>query len=207
MAIDISEAKLERNKFGLWAGWALATGAGMLIGFLPAEPLANALSLNMAKVLVPLIAGFLIGFFQWLLLRGYMTNSAGWIASAGFGWMAGYALGLLVIRWLSGGALETVVGYAVFGLIVGIVQWPMLRREIPHLLTWAIANIIGWTIAGLIAQTAAGPLYLSLGLTPEIAAALIAGLTGLIAGAITGVAFIWIVSQPDRTPPAVESRT
>jgi hypothetical protein len=202
MTIDISEAKLERNKFGLWAGWALATALGMLIGFLPAELLAEALGLGFARVLVPLIAGFLIGFFQWLLLRGYLTESADWIPSAGLGWMAGYALGLLVIRTLSGSAWETILGYIVFGLIVSVVQWPVLRREIPSLLPWAIANIIGWTIAYLIAQSAAGSLYLSLGLQPEITAVIIAGLSGLIAGAITGIALIWIVRQPERTPPA-----
>jgi hypothetical protein len=202
MAIDISEAKLERNKLGLWAGWAIATGAGMLLGFLPSELLADTLSLGVARVLAPLIAGILIGFFQWLLLRSYLTDSADWIPSAGLGWMAGYALGLLVIRTLSGSAWETVFGYVVFGLIISAVQWPVLRREIPSLLPWAIANIIGWTLAYLIAQYVAGNLYLSLGLAPEITAAIIAGLSGLIAGAITGIALIWIVRQPERTQPA-----
>jgi hypothetical protein len=206
MTIDISEAKLERNKFGLWAGWALATGAGMLLGFLPAEPLADLFNLGVARVIVPLLAGVLIGLLQWLLLRPFLTSAADWIISAGFGWMAGYALGLLVIRSLAGGMLEAVIGYIVFGVIVSALQWPVLRREIPSLLPWLIANVIGWTAAFLVGQFAGSQLYLASGLAPEITAAIIAGISGLVAGAITGLAFIWIVRQPEagRVQPARE---
>lgn len=198
MTIDISEAKLERNKLGLWVGWMLATGAGMLLGFLPAAPLADLLTLGVAMIVIPLFAGVVIGFLQWLLLRGFLTHSSEWIVAGGLGWMAGYALGLLVIRTLARGTWETVLGYIVFGVIVSLLQWPVLRREIPSLLPWVIANVVGWTAAFLMGQLAGGSLYLSTGLPPELTAALIAGLTGLMAGAITGLALIWIVRKPER---------
>jgi hypothetical protein len=33
-SIDIDEAKVARNEFGLWLGWTVATAIGMLIGYL-----------------------------------------------------------------------------------------------------------------------------------------------------------------------------
>ena len=35
MAIDINEARVARNEFGMWLEWTLATAFGMLLGFLP----------------------------------------------------------------------------------------------------------------------------------------------------------------------------
>ena len=34
MSIDIDEAKVKRNEFGLWIAWTLATTLGMLVGYL-----------------------------------------------------------------------------------------------------------------------------------------------------------------------------
>lgn len=200
MSIDISEAKLERGKTGLWIGWTAVTGLGLALGFLPAEPLAELLGLGIAQVIAPLIAGIWIGFLQWLLLRAYVTNVRDWIPNAGVGWMGGYALGLLTIRTLAGGFWEGVIGYAMFGVVVCLVQWPTLRREIPSLPAWMGANVIGWTAAFVIGQML-GSLYLELQVQPEVTAAMISGISGLTAGAITGAALIWIVRQPERPAP------
>lgn len=197
MSIDINEAELERGKTGLWIGWTAVTGLGLALGFLPAEPLADLLGLGVAQVIAPLIAGIWIGFLQWLLLRAYVTNVRDWIPNAGAGWMGGYALGLLTIRTLAGGFWEAVVGYILFGIVVSVVQWPTLRREIPNLPLWMLANVIGWTAAFVISQLL-GTLYLQLSIPPELTAAIISGISGLTAGAITGAALIWIVRQPER---------
>jgi hypothetical protein len=197
MAVDINEAKLERGKVGLWVGWTAVTGLGMALGFLPAEPLAELLGLGMAQVIAPLIAGIWIGFLQWLLLRAYITNIHDWIPNAGAGWMGGYALGLLTIKTLAGGFWQAVFGYIMFGILVSVVQWPTLRREIPSLPTWIAANVLGWTAAFVIGQLLGG-LYLQMNVQPEVTVALISGISGLAAGAITGAALIWIVRQPER---------
>lgn len=196
--IDINEAKVIQNPLGLWLGWMLATAIGMMIGFLPAEAVADLLNLGWAKVLIPLFAGALIGFLQWIVLRSYLTHATDWITSAAVGWMAGYAVGLLVIKSLASGFGQTFIGYVIFGIIVSVIQWPVLRREIPALLPWAVANVIGWTSGFIVGQWIGGSLYLNSGLKPEISAALIAGISGLIAGAIIGAVLVWIVRQPER---------
>ena len=75
MTIDIDEVKVERNELGLWLGWTLATAGGMLLGFLPTILLVNVLNLGLAQIAVPVLAGTVIGFAQWLVLRRYITAS------------------------------------------------------------------------------------------------------------------------------------
>ncbi len=78
MTIDIDEVKVERNELGLWLGWTLATAGGMLLGFLPTILLINVLNLGLAQIAVPVLAGTVIGFAQWLVLRRYVTASTRW---------------------------------------------------------------------------------------------------------------------------------
>lgn len=197
MTIDIDEAKVERNEFGLWLGWTLATAGGMFIGFLPALLLVNVLSLGVAQIIVPVLAGTLIGLAQWIVLRNFLTAHSDWILASGTSWAVGYVLGLLLIQHMPVSILGGLAGYLLFGAIVALVQWPLLRREIPHLLVWMAASAIGWA-AGFWASQAVLPLFFNGSLIPPAVSTTVLSVTsGLVAGAITGVALIWIVRKPD----------
>jgi hypothetical protein len=197
MTIDIDEAKVERNEFGLWLGWTLATAGGMLLGFLPALLLVNVLSLGLAQIVVPALAGTLVGLAQWVALRRFLTAHSDWILASGTSWAVGYILGLFLIQNMPNTVLGSISGYLLFGAIVAIVQWPLLRREIPHLLVWIIASAIGWT-AGFWASRVVLPLFYNGSLiAPAVSTTVIAVTTGLVAGAITGIALVWIVRKPD----------
>lgn len=202
MTIDLDEAKIRKNEFGLWAAWMLATFGGMLIGFLPGKLIADAIGLGVAYIVVPLFAGALIGFLQWLALRRFIVGSMDWILTAGAGWAIGYAVGLLVIQGL--GLLPAIAGfwlmlacYALFGLIIALVQWPVLRREIPHIGPWILANVVGWVLGFSIATAVQLALYSQAPAEPWIVSLIVQGISGLIAGAITGLALVWIVRKPD----------
>ena len=198
MTIDIDEVKVERNDFGLWLGWTLATAGGMLLGFLPSLFLVNVLDLGLARIIVPALAGTLVGLAQWLALRRYLTATTDWILAGGTSWAVGYVLGLFLIQLMPASVFAGFIGYLLFGAIVALVQWPLLRREIPHLLVWMIASAIGWA-AGLWTSQVILPLFQT-GPTipPAVSTTVIAVTSGLIAGAITGIALIWIVREPDR---------
>ena len=207
--LDIDEAKVGRNPFGLWLGWTLATVAGMLLGLVPPLAVVELMSLGLARVLVPLWTGFLVGLLQWLVLRRYLTHSVDWVASGGAGWAIGYAVGLLLIRTLDGSPLGTAAGYLLFGAIVAALQWPILRREIPNPLPWVLGSVAGWALGAFL-----GPPAVNLLLGGQLAAdggraaaggvaqvwttAVIAGVTGLAAGGITAGVLLWIVPRPDR---------
>ena len=196
MTIDIDEVKVERNELGLWLGWTLATAGGMLLGFLPTILLVNVLNLGLAQIAVPVLAGTVIGFAQWLVLRRYVTAATQWDWTDGISWAAGYVLGLLLIQLLPSTVFAAFIGYFLFGLIVAVVQWPVLRREIPHVITWLVASALAWA-AGYWASQAVLSLFTDPLIAPAVGTTVIAVTSGLVAGAITGLALIWIVRKPE----------
>jgi hypothetical protein len=196
MTIDIDEVKVERNELGLWLGWTLATAGGMLLGFLPTILLVNVLNLGLAQIAVPVLAGTVIGSAQWLVLRSYVTHNTRWDWTDGISWAAGYILGLLLIQLLPSTVFAAFIGYFLFGVIVALVQWPVLRREIPQVLTWLIASAVAWAV-GYWASQAVLSLFTDPLIAPVVGTAVIAITSGLVAGAITGLALIWIVRKPE----------
>ena len=198
MTIDISESKVAQNEIGMWLEWTLATAFGMLLGFLPSIIFVNGLNLALARIVVPLFAGFLVGLAQWFVLRKYVNGVSDWIWAAGASWAVGYALGLLIINGLTGTGLDAFIGYILFGAIVGLVQWPVLRREIPNVWIWVLANVIGWTTGFFLSQASLDLFFNGPAIAPVASTAVIAGVSGLVAGAITGVALVLIVRQPER---------
>ena len=196
--IDIDEAKVERNEFGLWLGWTLATAIGMLLGFLPSIFLVDVLDLQWARILVPLVAGFLIGLSQWAVLRNYLVESYDWILAGGAGWAFGYALGLFMINALSGTGFGGFVGFVLFGLVVAVFQWPLLRREIPSIWAWVLANVVGWTAGFYLSQGALNLFFNDPAIAPLASTSVTSSISGLVAGAVTGLALVWIVRRPER---------
>jgi hypothetical protein len=198
MAIDLNEAKVARNEFGMWLEWTLATALGMLVGFVSSIALVNLLDLAFARLLVPLVAGSLIGLAQWVVLRKYLNEVVDWILAGGASWAVGYALGLLIINGLTGTGLDGFIGYVLFGIIVAIVQWPILRREIPNAWMWVAANVVGWTTGFYLSQVALDLLFNGPTIDPIASTSVLSGVSGLVAGAITGIALVLIVRKPER---------
>jgi len=140
MTIDIDEAKVERNEFGLWLGWTLAIAGGMLLGFLPTILLVNLLNLGLAQIIVPVLAGTIVGLAHWVALRRFLTASSDWILAGGTSWAVGF---------------------------------------------WASQAVLPWFYTGGL-------------IPPAVSTTVIAVTRGLVAGAITGLALIWIVREPDK---------
>lgn len=198
MTIDINESKVKRNETGLWLAWTFATALGMIVGYLPLALLVGSLDLGVALVIVPIISGTLLGLAQWLVLRPYITKSYDWILNQAVGWVVGFTLGLFVVQLLSKTPLGMLVGFMAFGLIVALFQYPILRREIPHLVSWIVANVIGWTLGAFLSQLMASAFFQNSLPTTFTSVLISVGITGLVAGAITALALIRIVRQPDR---------
>ncbi len=198
MTLDLDEAKVKRNIVQLWLEWTLATTGGMLFGFLLTIPLVNYLNLGFSRVVIPLLTGILTGFSQWIVLRRYLVDHSDWVLGGGTAWAAGYALGLLIIQNLSSTFIGGIVAYLLFGAIVAIVQWQMLRREIPSLLIWVVINSLGWAIGLWASQVVLTAFFHNPVIKPVVSTLVIAGTSGLIAGAITGIALIWIARQPEK---------
>jgi len=198
MTIDIDEAKVQRKGFNLWLAWTLSTTLGMVVGYLPIALIIQDIELGIARIITPLLAGVVIGLAQWIVLRGYITRSYDWILNHAGGWVIGYAIGLFVVQLLSSFPLGALVGFVLFGIIVAVFQWPILRREVPNLWFWILANVIAWTLGAFISQSVAASLNQSTGISLVSNTLITVGVTGLVAGAITALALIWIVRKPER---------
>lgn len=198
MTIDIDETKLKRNEFSLWLAWTIATALGMLIGYLPLAFLVGLVELGIARVIVPIIAGTLLGLAQWLVLRPYISDSFDWVINQAVGWVVGFTIGLYVVQLLSNTPLGMLVGFISFGVIVALFQYPALRREIPYLAAWVLATVTGWTLGAYLSQVVASNFFQNALPTTFTSILVVTGTTGLVAGAITGLALVLIVRQPDR---------
>jgi hypothetical protein len=198
MSIDINETKVASNEFGMWLEWTLATALGMLLGFLPSLILVNILDLALARLIVPLWAGFLIGLAQWVVLRKYVNEASDWVLAAGASWAVGFAMGLLIMNGLTNTGLDGFFGYVFFGIIVAVVQWPVLRREIPNVWMWILSNVVGWTAGFYLSQWSLDLFFDGPTIDPVASTSVLSGVSGLIAGAITGLALILIVRKPER---------
>ena len=207
MSIDIDESKLKGTEFKLGLAWTAATAVGMLVGYLPLAFLVGSLDLGLVRVIVPIITGALLGLAQYLVLRPYIAKSYDWIINQAVGWVVGFAIGLLVVQFLSRTALGMLLGFVAFGLIVSLFQYPALRREIPHLAPWVIANVVGWTLGAYLSQLAAGAFFQSALPTTFSGVLVSVGITGLVAGAVTAVALVWIVRQPDQLDVQVKGQS
>jgi hypothetical protein len=198
MSIDIDEAKVHRNETGLWLGWTLATTIGLIIGYLPAALFINQLDLGLARIIVPLLAGLLIGLAQWLVLRNYVTESTDWVLHLAASWVLGYALGLFIVDLLAGSFLGAVFGYILFGVIIALFQWPILHREVPRIWVWVLANVVGWGLGAFLSQVVIAAVF---GNNPGSLVAITVinmAVTGFVAGLITGIALVLIVREPER---------
>jgi hypothetical protein len=104
----------------------------------------------------------------------------------------------MIVQSLASSLLGMWVGYILFGILIGLVQWPILRREIPHAFTWVIASLVGWAVGAGLSFLIVNLLVTGDQANLTLVAVLDAGLTGLFAGLITGLALYWLVRQPDR---------
>jgi hypothetical protein len=81
---------------------------------------------------------------------------------------------------------------AVFGVVGGILQWLILRRNVPRAGWWLLANLLG-SLVGAIGPFAA----VSISETGNWGLALMAFgvMFGAANGAITGAALVWLLRQ------------
>ncbi|MCB0124676.1 MAG: hypothetical protein KDE58_20615 [Caldilineaceae bacterium] len=186
------------NVSNIWLHWVLANGAAGTVAMLAVLPLV--INLAYARQDIWLIGavggaglGLALGAVQWWLLRRIFLVDALWIALSVVGGALGLAIGMLVADYAAaatvgetisrnratmlatGSALNAATGGLLFGLLLGLGQWLLLRRRVDSAACWIIANAVGWTTAlGLAALV---------GTTGAIGWLLVAG---LINGVLTG---------------------
>ncbi|HXU84363.1 MAG TPA: hypothetical protein VN773_01020 [Verrucomicrobiae bacterium] len=96
--------------------------------------------------------GAILGAGQWLVLRRSLP-AGGWVAAAALGWgLSGIVMGFTAGGSVSGigpdegpvpAAITAVVGPPVVVVVLGLVQWMILRREFTGAGWWPLVNAAG----------------------------------------------------------------
>jgi hypothetical protein len=189
IAARLAIAPQRRPGWRVWFLWLMAGafgwGLGVYLGwFGGGEPktLQAIPTVILAGYLGVAVGGILIGVLQWLVLRRHVTGAGRWVlASLGAVAVVGVVVfGVGVVN----ADLGWVGGVSVFGTVVGVLQWAVLRRQVPRAGWWVLASTAGWVV-GMPLGDVNGP--------PGLGAAY---------GVITGTVLVWLLRRrpPDSDP-------
>jgi hypothetical protein len=128
------------------------------------------------------VGGVLVGVLQWLVLRRYLAQAGRWVL-ASLGATAVFALVVFSLGAFSPDA-GLVGGAVLYGTVVGVLQWLVLRRQATRAGWWVPTSTVGWLV-GIPLGGMLGP--------PGWA----------WYGAITGAALVWLLR---RRPLGSEQR-
>ena len=121
--------------------------------------------------------GAALAVFQWLLLRRHVGGAIRWVLASLLGvFLSAQVVGRVRVFDAD---LGLILGVTLYGMLVGILQWLVLRRQVPRAWLWVPACALSWIIA-IPAGDLNGP--------PGWA----------IFGAITGTVLVWLLRQ-DRS--------
>ncbi len=126
------------------------------------------------------MAGLVTGIVQYALLRRYLPRMGWWVAATTGGWLM-VLLGIALAGWLQWTRSLSSWFWlpVVLGVIMGAVQWMLLRRRLPQAGWWIAASAAGWALWGLLtgATSSFGMFGLwTLGAVPAVATALMLAL-------------------------------
>ncbi len=145
------------------------------------------------------ILGGVFGVVQWLVLWAYFGRlNLLWAPVSFFGWFVGINVILFLVLPLVGPGLGALAGRheaLAYNLVLepvryaalGLAQWLLLRSYLHRAGWWVLASAVG----GLLGTTAA----MGLSYAGAPATFVYAGVPGLIYGAITGAALVWLLGH------------
>lgn len=151
-----------------------------------------------------IIACLLMWLAQWFLLQSYFEKATLWLILSPFGFIAGILFGgftswyvqQVIFASNSFQVRTAEIVLAIMGASVGLLQSYVLRHTKNGPLCWIFISSAAWTLGGI------GFSYSSL-LFFNMANLFIAfvigyAIFGLIYGALTGVALVWILDTPKQ---------
>ena len=205
-----------QTPYRLVALWIWASAAGWFLGYAMGFAVVSGIGFSYPPVretVFGAVVGAGFGLTQYLVLRRRLRYAYWWPITCILGWTLGVFAGELATdRWLGSQAhfiAERVLLGAVIGLIIGAMQWMVVRRSYPQALWWVGVGIPSYLVAlaahGLLIFAVGNSLVRSLtvgagGLMNSLPLYLLPFGLGLIAAVIAWLllrrrldnAFIWV---------------
>jgi len=198
----VPNAMMMNNRLSIqrfWFLWLIASIVGIAAGiiiFWGIAPLLNKLP-HIGSLLFDSILGVVLGAFsgtaQWFILRKYIPRVTWWPVITAFGWVLFWVLeasGILSKLLGERGGIAFVPDFLHFtflGLLVGVLQWLLLRKKVLLAGWWILASVVGTAFGAAFADSIA----LALGGDSPLDF-----LTGSIIWAlITGICMMWLMQH------------
>lgn len=185
IAARLAIAPQRQPGWRVWFLWLLAVsigwGEGVYLGwYTDDEPktLQSVPDVILAGYSGLVVGAMLIGGLQWLVLRRHVVGAGRWVP-ANLGAVAVVGAVILGVGVVDRD-LGWIVGISLFGTVAGLLQWAVLRRQVPLAGWWVAASTAGWVL-GMPFGDLNGP--------PGL---------GAVYGAITATTLVWLMRQPSQ---------
>ncbi len=191
---------------GLPLGFVFVAVAGWIIGVHEgSDSIILKLGLDNAAAFVFIVA--VVSLMQWLALRRFVRRAGFWVPASVIGFTISSSIHS-VVCYVWGypdnldhlpGTVVWVIAFVVGGVLAGVLQHRILRRQVCHSGWWVPASAVGWGLS-IIGLRLVGIIGLDkiLSTMPRILMALIVplGLASVLLGVVTGGTLIWLLRQP-----------
>lgn len=199
-----------------WAiGWTLAGAirepihrlVGPDFGFVVAETAAEAATWG--------LTGLLVGVGQWLAIRSRIRRAGWWVVATVVAWtLAGSvqrfrAKGMeeimremvpwigsfswRYVRWFDMGM--GMLSDGLVGLVIGVVQWPVLRKKVRGAGWWIVISMLAWASIPVLVAILSPILHMP---NDERMWWLVSLIGGIIPGIVTATGMVWLLSRRRR---------
>lgn len=187
------------DRLVLWLGWTGLTWLAFVASLMVVEVGER----NDASLVDGLVGGCLVGMAQWLMLKAHVRGAYRWIIVSALSWGLLALLHIGAIGWMAPNTPSLLVR-AVFGLfyggyvgvILGVGQWWILRRQIVRAWRWVPLSAGIWGVAIACGWIVGGGLRLASNLfVSEVVGLMVAW--GAIA-ILSGIGIVGMLHQPEQ---------
>lgn len=205
-ATSINSTQTHLNKPKIWSMWVLACTVGGSLGWVMASPIFFGNSSIGSSFLTCTVVGASIGILQWLVLRQLRVRTPWW--KWGGATAVGYGFGFATAHFFFSDLYSTgmvlplveILYGLVIGISVGIAQWFVLRKITAKTGWWIVAVIFGESVGGAVGWSISSNYSTETTAQFAVRGLIAGGVIGILSGAITGSALLWLLHHPILEP-------
>jgi hypothetical protein len=159
------DRKYTQINWAIWLQWVLLTSISKLLVITGLNILLppnwdtsfSELVFYVVWGLLSFAVGAIIATTQWWMLRPYFSGAMRWIVVSGAGMVIGtfVAFPLKLRDWYvgpSGFQLDEIAYGVVFGFLVGVAQWLVMRVWVRGAGWWILSSTLGWALGMTIGE-------------------------------------------------------